>query len=710
MAEIINPTSFVAGNTYMITEELTFNTDIVFPPNVTLIFRGGTIKLTSSFKKITGDKTKIVAPIEQIFVDVNEVAGSWDIDRAYPQWLGANTANTDEYNGYGWSSLCDSSNAINNAIRMKGVGEVYLRRGYYKIKNPINVPVGIQLNGDKGMSFVRYGNQNDPDEPNRSFDENICDGTVLVADGFLDQFSGNSTNHFMVYVNAKVDGYQLKRITKGEFLAGQVTCISNLCFTRKNWTGDTGLVQPSYSLDCIFSATTVKIDNVRFENFIQAVYFNMDNGLGKTYYDVKSITNCDYHCSNIIENFNVNEDDKKFAFDLGYLGDALIFEHNAIHNGKFNKGVRVTCCGGGRIASNIINADILIDRSQAMTISNNHIEYGHVITINCSSVNTCNNYIERGHKTPVVLSGNSDRDKAIVTMNKDTFIFIENPRDYNEGNEGTSANPNYQVFQYRLANASEYDIAIDENAVVSLNQVYRYRICNLAGKVYPTGIKICKLDGTPIDAFNNFSYMLSQKGVISCNYNVDKNFIVSRINNVNVYAAMKNGWVYWLAPSGKYLYKYQVVYDFQRKLLATRNNSQLFSIANMPNMSDGLIENSDHGVLLVLNDNNGNSARATIRLFRKKGESWNDGTDFQYVDIPNTNNHFFYDNGISINGYRWKAATNSMILTGATGLESITFQGDNVVCRISGNQSVSNWQSGDVLVKTGTTPSIEVIG
>ncbi|MBR5639201.1 MAG: hypothetical protein IKW83_05490 [Muribaculaceae bacterium] len=54
------------------------------------------------------------------------------------------------------------------------------------------------------------------------------------------------------------------------------------------------------------------------------------------------------------------------------------------------------------------------------------------------------------------------------------------------------------------------------------------------------------------------------------------------------------------------------------------------------------------------------------------------------MDIPNTNNHFFYDNGISINGFHWKPATANDILVGTTGIESITYQGNNVVCRIEG--------------------------
>lgn len=53
-------------------------------------------------------------------------------------------------------------------------------------------------------------------------------------------------------------------------------------------------------------------------------------------------------------------------------------------------------------------------------------------------------------------------------------------------------------------------------------------------------------------------------------------------------------------------------------------------------------------------------------------------------------------------------ATTNDILTGALGIESITYQGYNVVCRLSGNDANSMWQHGDVLVKTGTNPTIEL--
>lgn len=120
------------------------------------------------------------------------------------------------------------------------------------------------------------------------------------------------------------------------------------------------------------------------------------------------------------------------------------------------------------------------------------------------------------------------------------------------------------------------------------------------------------------------------------------------------------------------------------------------------------IENTFNGILLSVDDSNGNSTRATIRLFRKRGTNWEQGSDLKYVDIPNTNNHYFYDNGICINGYRWKDATSSDILNGATDIESITFQGNNVVCRIEGSGVNSVWSRGDVLIKLGADPSIEV--
>jgi len=703
---------FHDNTTQIIAQDITLTSDERVGLNVTLIFQGGKILGTGN---LTGNHTKIIAPACQIFSSGVTVDGTWDIDCAYPQWFGAEAKDKSVFSdntANGWESSTDCSDAINKAIKMKGVGEVFLPCGYYKISNPIIIPIGIQLNGVKGMSLLTDSLLNDsPSRNAREYGDDMAmyDGTILVADNFINHLSGAET--YMVYVNTKIDNNQLQVMSRGHFLAGQVTGISNICFKRKNWSDNDNIMEsPSYSPNCIYSATSININNVRFEDFIQAVCINSNDALGKTYYDVKSIINCDYAFYDTIENYNVQPNEIKYAFDLGYLGDALIFEHNAIHQGKYNKGVKVRSCHGGRISSNIINADVEIKDCKALSFNNNHMEGGHVIKVDRSCVSMESNYIERGYNIPFVFSSEDQNDKTIVSMNNDVIVFMDIPRNYNEGDEETEGVVNYPTLFNRFSNDSEYDIKIDKSIVLNIAHLYRYRIGDLPQKLYPMGIKICKSDDTPLKDFNDFSYMLSQNSIICCGYNVDKNFTINNINSLHLYSAAKNDGIYWLAADGIYHYKYQVIYDKQRRLLATRNNSQLFVVSNSPSMyeDNGLMHYSSGGVFLIISDDDGNSARGTIRLFRRRGNSWDSGSDFQYVDIPNTNNYFLCDNGISVNGYHWMPATTNDILTGALGIESITYQGYNVVCRLSGNDANSMWQHGDVLVKTGTNPTIEL--
>lgn len=699
---------FSANGTYVLTSDLSISENAEIAENVTLIFQGGKIVReqngvnSSETLTITGKHTKIIAPITQIFGAGIVVSGTWDIDRAYPQWFGTKAFDTIQDYSNPPTDVEDASEGINNAINMKLRGEVFLPKGFYIIKEPIIVKDGIQLIGEKGME---------------QYPDNNYEGTILQSWRNMDNNAIlDSTNQFMIHVNANSER---SRITEHNFLAGQITTIRDIqlynyipSHLQFIYLRDGQLADNEYNIGqltkkttaCvrgIFACENLLLDHVRFYNFRNALSYE------NRYIDSKKVSYCDYVCNNPV--FSLL--DKLFAFDFGIFGDDLMFDHNSIQNGKYNKGLCLQNCNSGIIRCNIMHADIEIKNSKAISLSNNHMEFGPVVIIKESNVSMSNNYIERAYRTPIELSGNQYRDKSIVSMHNDVIVFVENLRPYYEREEADEdgGNPDFTAFKDRLSNASEYDIKIDNNAVLSLEHVYRHRICIISGKVYPMGIKICKNDETPLDTFNDFSYMLSQKGSISCDFNVDKFFALNDINNISIYTAMINSQdVYWLENSGKYMYKYQIIYDKNRPLLATRNNSQIFDVNNDSSLSNGVVKNILNGILLCVADNNGNGARATIRLFRKRGTDWGQGTDLKYVDIPNNNNHLFYDNGISINGYRWKAATSSDILNGATGIESITFQGDNVVCRINGSGDNSTWSHGDVLIKLGADPSIEV--
>lgn len=673
--------TFETGKTYVISQDIVLSVSETIAPDVTLIFQGGMITSKSSVT-LTGTNTKLIAPIGKIFDDKVLVKGSWDIDRAYPQWFGA-TAYSDFVNYNTTSNIKESGEAINKAITMKQRGEVFLTKGIYIISTPVIVFDGIQLKGVRGIE---------------AHSENKYDGTILQSWKSRNSVISDADDRYMIYVNS--DAKKL-RITKGGFLASQITQVSDIELYNYIPSGKFSSIQQLQSnttacIKGIFAYEGFQLDHVRFRNLRQALSYSSNQ-----YIDNKQVTYCDYVCTN--ENFKLLE--HLYAYVLDGFGDNLLFEHNGIHEANYNKGISLYNCLGGSIRNNIINADVKFNNCKAIDFVGNHMEMGAVISIISSQLNMSSNYIERGYNTSMTIEGNNDRNKSIVNMNGDMFIFIDRPRNYpNREEEGSSVN--YNMFRSRLNNASEYDIAIDNNAIVSFDQVFRYRIGGYATKTYPMGIKVCKMaNQESFDKFNNHSYILSQNGNISSDFNVDKNFSLSNINSLEVHTAMKNSDTYWLGESGTYSYQYQVIYDKERKLLATRNNNQIFNVSNSQDMSGGLTQNNKGGVLLVVADKNGNSTRATIRLIRRR----NGSSAFSYVDIPNNNNHFLYDNGISINGYHWQAGTNNDILSGATNIESITFQGNNVVCRISGDHSKSAWKRGDMLINTGNDINWKVV-
>lgn len=179
----------VEGKTYVVAptttktdkdSDVVINRHITLAHNTTLIFAGGKISGTGT---LTGDNTRLIAPITQIFGEDITVDGIWVMDRAYPQWFGArNDISNNEFwhlrvaceaaksteenplapeaekdkiekarnaalkNLKAWK--VDSSDAINKAMKLKHAGEVFLPKGEYAICKTLKVPYGIVLRGE----------------------------------------------------------------------------------------------------------------------------------------------------------------------------------------------------------------------------------------------------------------------------------------------------------------------------------------------------------------------------------------------------------------------------------------------------------------------------------------------------------------------------------------------------------------------------------
>ena len=181
--KIFDPNATTEGETYVVipqngNPEIVINDHVTLAHGTTLIFAGG--KITGS-GTLTGDYTRLVAPITQIFGKDITVDGIWEMDRAYPQWFGArNDISSAEFcllreaceaaanqNKLDAESIkkdietarnnalkqldawnVDSSDAINKAMKLKHGGEVFLPKGEYAICKTLQVPHGIVLRGE----------------------------------------------------------------------------------------------------------------------------------------------------------------------------------------------------------------------------------------------------------------------------------------------------------------------------------------------------------------------------------------------------------------------------------------------------------------------------------------------------------------------------------------------------------------------------------
>ena len=370
--EAFDPANLTAGKTYVVSANTTLSSNLTIPDDVTLYFMGGII--SGNNVDLTGTRTKIVAAIKQIFGTTLNVKGTWEIERAYPQWFGAKA-----YTGITNNSI-DSAPAINKAINMKQTGEVFIPRGHYRVNCPIEVKHGIRLIGEPGF-------QQDLAPSELS--------TVLVPGGVDVNGNADITKYnpggYLVRVNVNSAGNNWVIA-----YPPKATVIKNLFFFNefKNIT----------SLKGILAAGTIEIDSCNWMRFKQAF------SSVSVYTDGRKITKCAYYNA-------ASQDSLKtplYAFDINSLGDALVFEQNHILYDERSKGLYIDHCNSGSINANVINNEICIQNSKAITFTANHIEDGAQLIINDSNVTSMNNFFQKGEVPSIKVNTPTPESNAPV--------------------------------------------------------------------------------------------------------------------------------------------------------------------------------------------------------------------------------------------------------------------------------------------------------
>lgn len=213
----------------------------------------------------------------------------------------------------------------------------------------------------------------------------------------------------------------------------------------------------------------------------------------------------------------------------------------------------------------------------------------------------------------------------------------------------------------RTKNLSEYDILIDSNCMLTINNCFRYWVQeDLASKSYPLGIKIQKESLTeavhsdktkellhsiePLEDFNQYSYKLSPHCKIKANFTVETDITIVNPTASITFAIMTNDGIKWCETAGDYKYSYQEIWG--------RVNGREIAVSDPVAINDDALSVTTAGVLFTLGKDS-DSCEGLIRLYRTKTEDDNESTC--YVDVPLCGTQYIYDNGISVCGYKWSS-------------------------------------------------------
>lgn len=676
---------------------------------------------------LVGDFAQIEAPLVEIFGSKVKVEGDWLNDRVYPQWFGA-VAYKSCGEALAASSVC-SADAIERAVRMAVYGEVFIPRGYYRIARTIKLPFGVNI---RGASSVEW-----------DYDGVTKYGTVLVSafdyeglksrlQGVDDNCESCKENNYLIEINVQWvvivenpedDAEKWKKIivprSEIEYTTRE-TSIKNLRLRNSSLPllKDIGREQ-AYLMYGILSGASLNMDGVTFQHFGQALRFT-DN-----YIDNKCVVNCTM--SEYWDAYMLNQDEahKPYAFNMGFLGDALMFAHNGV-SGFVNKGLLVNNCGGAMICDNIITAESKIRQSKAVDFSSNHLERGTILKIEDSEVTMRSNYFWLGQEPVVQISG---ADGSVVSMDGDAFRFYDSAFYMSQSDFEKTKDDNGAAYRINA------DIALDRQSKLNLSNVYRYWGGEGFSSMLTCGVHVCEwMDdgsfGEVLDVFKRFSYALSRNCQISTGFKANMHFEESGLMDVTDPRphGMLNAGVAWVLmydtgetdnegnkkyekDVGTYTYECQLLLDSKRGIGWTYDDKQ--TMRNLPIWNgDGFVDEVTvrdefsvsyiddkqektrsvvKGVLIALP-----CVYGVVRIKRMKST----GADCRYVDVPVCGAKFLYDNGVSVCGFPWQDYTHNDEITLNKGVDSVEISASRA--KLYANQSVfKNLKSEDVVYKLG---------
>lgn len=372
--------------------------------------------------------------------------------------------------------------------------------------------------------------------------------------------------------------------------------------------------------------------------------------------------------------FSRQTQETDYQIDIQLLGDGLNIDSYHVTGESTVNALKIEGTLGAHIR-NGIGGNHLFKNCLATKIESLHLETG-TITIDQSSVEIANSYIWAASVPRIKFLASGD-SSHIVKLTNIQFMYLldEEPVSYDK-----------------------YDIQIHDNYMILLEGCSKHT--SKTGSIslgQSAGILVKNFAGAALDSFNDYSYLLSKRGVIGYNQEpeLEHSLDLGSGNIFTLGGVQTSAFVTWQLATDTYFYNLQVLYDVPR-MVGQSNLDPEASIA---------LTNAANGVLVPFSLSSRKDS-GIIRLYR--GTTTN-SYDF-YVDIPLLAFKFLYEDGNNVNGFPWLSRS-------AGAMDAVT--NDVSTARWSGTKfegwrdatptaSDGTFQAGDLMWKE--TPTAGVVG
>lgn len=619
---------------------------------------------------------------ERHVLDVKSFSGQWHAPKAYAQWF------IDDPEG-------DWAPAINNALKID-TEAVHLPGRLCRISKTIQMPVKSRLIGCTrgetkignetyfGTVLMPLDSESESETSGKSFIANILIMLNIRDEYFVESYDEQGKP---IYISDSEYASWIKTHNPAWSAVGRyptpLAQIKDIYFFGYNAISSGTSNQRNNTRRGIFVAGAATFEGLVFRGFQQAIQWSYD------YADAKEVHHCAIH-----EPRNIEAAKEVYAVDMGFLGDAMIFEGNHIAP-ENNKALSVNSCGGGIINANILNADILINNSKGIVYSGNHSESGPQLTIRNSDVEVRGNYFEKGERPNIRIESGQYGNSSVVSLNGNIYCY------FTQSNRPSCLNPGQDI---ELSQVSEYDIEVyaesGQSTLTALNisnEMRAYIPAGAFGNMHTTGIAICRaykkndeIQTVAVTEFNSRSQILSRDCKLAILWNNANRvqyppFKIENISNPKISFGLTSG--IWNESPQSYSYKASIIYDTARRIGT--------GYAGFKNI------NAIQGNSVIITLSNADATcgkQAMVRIHRENGSVK------QYVDVPMCVAANCYDIGTSINGFKWKTGDGDIQFLST--IVSLEYRGDNVVAWSTAKiTDTTGWQRGDIIYNVGTDTS-----